>query len=422
MASNVNSAEEYDFVEKPGKVYFCPVTFELLKDPRQTNLCCGNHLSRTATELLEAEGKPCPLCKKVPLKTTEDLFFKRKVMELKVRCSNKAAGCQWVGSIRDLENYHLKLGSSEVKCDFVTVKCPLACDEHIHRRHLQQHISEECLKRWFTCKYCDYQSTYERVFIYHWPKCQRYPLDCPNKCSTAKIERQLLQQHLIEDCPLQERECEFSHAGCKRKMTRQSMNEHLEECKDEHLKMTSAKCRKLETEIKDIKYALIQIAPRPVFIQPPEIIMSNFGKNKNDDTDWYSPGFSTHVGGYKMCIRVDANGQGNGKGTHVGLFVYMMKGEFDSHLKWPFKGEITVELVNQKEGGDNLVKKPLEHTHPDECKRYFRRVTDGDIAKSGWGFSQFIAHSELYKPEEDKEYLLNDSLILKVTNVEVTSM
>ena len=165
------------------------------------------------------------------------------------------------------------------------------------------------------------------------------------------------------------------------------MNEHLEECKDKHLKMTSAKCRKLETEIKDIKYALIQIAPRPVFIPPPEITMSNFGKNKNDDTNnWYSPGFSTHVGGYKMCIRVDANGQGNGKGTHVSLFVYMMKGEFDSHLKWPFKGEITVELVNQKEGGENLVKKPLEHTHPDECKKYFRRVTDGDIAKVDGAF------------------------------------
>ena len=180
--------------------------------------------------------------------------------------------------------------------------------------------------------------------------------------------------------------------------------------------------RKLETEIKDIKYALIQIAPRPVFIPPPEIIMSNFGKNKNDDTDWYSPGFSTHVGGYKMCIRIDANGWGNGKGTHVSLFVYMMRGEFDSHLKWPFKGEITVELVNQKEGGGNYVRKPLEHTHPDECNKYFQRVTDGDRAKSGWGFSQFIAHTDLYKPEEDEEYLLNDSLILKVTSVEVTSM
>ena len=45
-----------------GKLYFCPVTFELLIDPVQTNFCCGNHLSRAVAEQLQAEGKPCPLC------------------------------------------------------------------------------------------------------------------------------------------------------------------------------------------------------------------------------------------------------------------------------------------------------------------------------------------------------------------------
>ena len=308
------------------------------------------------------------------------------------------------------------LESSESKCDFVTVKCPLECNGHIHRRHLQQHKSKECLKRGFTCKYCQYHSTYEKVVNDHWPKCQRYPVICPNKCSTAKIERQFLQQHLKKKCPLQERECEFSHAGCKRKMTRQSMNEHLEECKDEHLKMTSAKCRKLEAEIQDLKYAFAQISPKP------EMIMSDFDKHMNRCTTWYSPAFNTHVGGYKMCISVDANGWEDGKGTRVGLCVNMMKGVFDSHLKWPFKGEITVELVNQKDGGENHVKKPLNHNDPDDRNEYFQRVTDGDRAKEGWGYPTFIAHSDLYKPEEDKEYLLNNTLIFKVTNVEVTSL
>ena len=72
---------EYDFVETPPEEYFCPVTFELLTDPRQTNSCCGNHLSREAAEQLEEDGEPCPLCKEWPLKTTEDLFFKRMVLQ-----------------------------------------------------------------------------------------------------------------------------------------------------------------------------------------------------------------------------------------------------------------------------------------------------------------------------------------------------
>ena len=99
----------------------------------------------------------------------------------------------------------------------------------------------------------------------------------------------------------------------------------------------------------------------------------------------------------------------------------MMKGEFDSHLKWPFKGEITVELVNQKEGGKNYERKPVQHTDSDERDEWLKRVTEGDRGK-GWGYADFISHSDLYKPEEDKEYLVNDTLIFRVTNVEVTSV
>ena len=58
---------QYDFVEKASQGYFCPVTFELLKDPRQTNGCRGKNLSRAAAKHLEAQGKACPLCKKALL-------------------------------------------------------------------------------------------------------------------------------------------------------------------------------------------------------------------------------------------------------------------------------------------------------------------------------------------------------------------
>ena len=416
MASN--AGEEYDFVEKPGNEYFCPFTCELLKDPRQTNYCCGNHLSRTTAESLEVCSYPCPFCRKKPLKTTEDLFFKRKVMELKVRCSNRAIGCKWIGELGNLSD-HLKMGSVDAygKCDFVVVDCPLKCGERIQRRNLAQHKLNECSKRPFTCKYCDYQSTHDKVVNDHWPNCQRYPLVCPNNCSTTEIERRFLQRHLKEECPLQEIECEFSHAGCQIMTARQSMQKHLDECKDKHLRMTSEKCKKLEAVVINLQLAIGKISHKPVFIPPPKMNVDNFEKLKNDDRDWYSPALYTHVGGYKMCFKVNANGRGNGKGTHVSLYVYMMRGDFDSHLKWPLKGEITVELVNQKEGGENLVRKPLKHTDPDRC---FQRVSDGDRAETGWGL-QFIAHTELYKPEEDKEYLLNDTLIFKVTNVEVTS-
>ena len=421
MASNADSCRKYDFVEEPGDEFFCPVSFELLKDPRQTNTCCGNHLSRAVAERLEAEGKPCPICKKTPLKTTEDLFFKRKVKALRIRCSNKGSGCEWEGELGDLDK-HLNLGSVNGKCDFVAVYCQLKCGKRIQRRYLANHKSNECSKRPFSCEYCDYQATHEKIINDHWPKCQRYPEVCPNKCSTEEIERRFLKRHLKEECPMQTIECEYSYAGCKETMTRQLLQMHLNISKDDHLRMTTAKVKTLVAEMNELKLAISKNAPKPIFIHPPDIIMEAFEKYKKSNSQWFSPAFNTHVGGYKMCLSVTANGWGSGDGTHVSLTVPMMKGEFDSHLQWPFKGEITVELVNQKEGGENVIRKPLELADYDKCYKNFQRVTEGERASKGWGFSTFIAHTDLYKPEEDKEYLLNDTLIFRVTNVVVTSI
>ena len=122
-----------------------------------------------------------------------------------------------------------------------------------------------------------------------------------------------------------------------------------------------------------------------------------------------------------MCLNITANGWDTGEGTHVGLTVYMVKGEFDSHLKWPFKGGITVELVNQKEGGKNY-ERNIGHTDSEQRDRNFQRVTKGERATGGWGSPEFPSHADLYKPEEGKEYLLNDTLIFRVTKVEVTSV
>ena len=127
--------------------------------------------------------------------------------------------------------------------------------------------------------------------------------------------------------------------------------------------------------VNNVQLALGKISQNPVFIAPPEMNVDNFEELKNDDGDW----FNTHVGGYKMCLNVNANGWAGGNGTHVGLFVFMMRGDFDSHLMWPFKGEITVELVNQKEGGKSYASQPIK-LNPDESNDCFQRVTDGDRA------------------------------------------
>ena len=82
--------------------YFCPVTLELLHDPKQTE-CCGHHLSAEVVSRLQREGKSCPLCNDPNFTVSNDKYFKRKVKELRVRCSHRRSGCEWVGELGDLD-------------------------------------------------------------------------------------------------------------------------------------------------------------------------------------------------------------------------------------------------------------------------------------------------------------------------------
>ena len=97
-ANNLPSPEqEYDFIQDPPRDFFCAVTFDLLLEPHQTG-CCGHHLSRGVVERLKRERKPCPMCQHEKFETHPDLYLRRKVLELHVRCPYKAGGCECPGA------------------------------------------------------------------------------------------------------------------------------------------------------------------------------------------------------------------------------------------------------------------------------------------------------------------------------------
>ena len=85
-------------------------------------------------------------------------------------------------------------------------------------------------------------------------------------------------------------------------------------------------------------------------IQPMKMVLGEFPldfKVAFKTKSVYLPPFFTHPHGYRKCIFVDPNGFGDGEGTHVSLYAYFMQCLFDEHLKWPFKGKITIHTVNQ---------------------------------------------------------------------------
>ena len=62
-----------------------------------------------------------------------------------------------------------------------------------------------------------------------------------------------------------------------------------------------------------------------------------------------------------MCLSVDVCGI-DGEGTDIAVFLHLMQGEFDDRLRWPFRGMVTVMLLDQRSDDDrNKSHRPRHH-------------------------------------------------------------
>ena len=161
------------------------------------------------------------------------------------------------------------------------------------------------------------------------------------------------------------------------------------------------------------------VTPSHVFVPPPTFIMTNFSHHKNSGEQWFSPPFYSHIGGYKMCLRVDTNSRGLGVVTHMSAVIHLMRGEYDDDFLWPFRGEITFQLINHSADEGHV---EYTTTFDDSASdRVARRVMEGERAAVGRGVAKFIPHSALQCNESwNTEYLCrSDSLEFRVTSVKV---
>ena len=501
-----------------------------------------------------------------------------------VECKHRSNGCKWEGEQGELEkhlNLNPNLQDRLCGCEFVELECR-QCGESLQRTLISEHENEQCGKRPFSCDYCKQykSSTFEDVSTNHWPKCNYYPVPCPNSCEITQIQRQNLEHHVSEECPLTTVNCNFCYAGCDVQLHRKDMPSHLAESVGSHLGLLGTQNQKLQQEAADKDARLLQLArelqdvrnrldedtraqnQRPkenvdqisttqtsavwglialivvllavliavivsfqgqyrliasnitsvqgqlelnitslqgqfesnitslqeqyhhiesnitslqgqfesnftslqgqfkskftslrgqfksnftslrgqfksnftslrgqfesditslqgqLLLPPYTTIMRDFQQHKDNHDWWFSPPFYTHPQGYKMCLKVDANGYGKGKGTHVSVFAFLMRGEFDDHLKWPFRGRVTVAMLNQLEDNSHTTD-TIRFTDTTD-NEIIGRVMEGEIAPIGLGYSTFIAHTELnYNPTKNYQYLMYDCLRFRIDKVEL---
>lgn len=165
--------------------------------------------------------------------------------------------------------------------------------------------------------------------------------------------------------------------------------------------------------------------PKKVFnYSPVTFTLSNFHQRKEADEIWFSPCFYSHNCGYKMQLQVYPNGDGPGRGTHVSVKVALMPGEFDELLCWPFRGVITLYLVNQRKESRHIAHQ-LWFTTLETLYMREKPVVDDqeeNARRVGEGVDLFAAHASLGEGASflsETEYLKNDSLLFCVWNVDV---
>ena len=170
---------------------------------------------------------------------------------------------------------------------------------------------------------------------------------------------------------------------------------------------------------------MLSFHSRDVHFPPVTIVMPNFAENKKNK-QWYSPSFYTHPEGYKLCLKVVANGQNDGKGTHVSAYVHLMAGEHDDKLSWPFSAEIELELLN-RQADENHIQFSVQfgkHSLPNIAGRVYSAclVDSGMAAWEGEGKDQLIKHTDLsFDRANQTEYLKDDSLFFKCKKITIAS-
>ena len=136
------------------------------------------------------------------------------------------------------------------------------------------------------------------------------------------------------------------------------------------------------------------------------IVLTDYQKKGRSMVDWKSPPYYTHSHGYKMGVQVSPY-CGN---LHV--FSYLLRGEYDAGLKWPFRGTVVVQLLNQL-SDDNHYDHVFDYSQASD--RESQRVTSDERPAAKGCSTPFLLLTALeFNSSKICQYLKNDCLKFRV--------
>ena len=134
---------------------------------------------------------------------------------------------------------------------------------------------------------------------------------------------------------------------------------------------------------------------------------------------YWSPPFYTSARGYRMCLKVYPAGDGTGKGTHVSIYSFLMKGDYDDELNWPFTADVVVDILNWRgDSNHHRVVCKFNEGSPDDARA---RVYDDNKVGRGYGNAKAIEIRTLMSSSPDPQYLSEDCMCIRIYDVVINS-
>ena len=301
-----------------------------------------------------------------------------------MRCVER--GCGWEGTVGTLEDH-------VTKCDFTMTTCPNECKDaneviiKYFRKDLEEHVSSKCPGREYQCQDCGLKDKYRVITGPHEDECEKKMVSCVNKECDSVLERGCVQEHVQLSCNYTEVSCEYASLGCGEKRIRIEMKAH-EKDHEHHLSLATNKVTELCNQGLQVTF-----------------MVPEYSYKRRNNCEHFSEHFFTS--GYKMCLLVYANGcDGDGEGSHLSVYLWILHGPHDDQLDWPLKGSFIIQLLNQLE----------DRNHHSLTVNYRGDGEHCNIGGGGSGDPTFIEQSQLdFNSSKNTQYLKDDKLYIRVT-------
>ena len=336
--------------------FMCAVCQQPLIEPLQ--YACGDHVCQFCYYAMKTKGMKTFHCQRCNLNNGIDNFFRDKVIDKKLKSSIflcPYSACSWKGKAME---YRCHIGA----CRYTPKYSPASLDLADSKDDPVK--SSECLP-----------SIKEDVFQNR------------AKATDKKIKALFGQMSVLEEDP--------SLQNCLLKGGITKVKTNLIELQEGF------------TELACTIQKLVATSYNGKFIwKIPEVSRRVQEAQAGGDQLFYmysAPFYTSHYG-YKIGLRLYINGNGPGKGTHLSLYINLLKGEYDVMLNWPFQQLVTMMLLDQNKEKDIVQQ---FRPGPASSSSSSRPIKERYLT---WGLPKFAPLSVL----QHSSYVKDDTMFFKV--------